>query len=119
MKAIIVDGHANHQPRKQRQGYIREHWPAYVFGYGGGTAATLAIIWMGVSQGWYSFVIIAFALLAMLAYFFLASLWAAGFAYDIKLLRDTLFVLGKLQPTDNLVHICLGRRHIPPDSAGA
>ena len=95
------------------QGYVREHWPTYVFGYGGGTVTTLAIIWISVTQGWYSFIIIAFALLVLLAYLFLASLWAAGYAYDIKLLRDTLFVLGELQTTDNLVHICLGRRHIP------
>ncbi len=95
------------------QGYIREHWPAYILGYGGGTLATLVIIWMSISQRWYSFIIIAFALLALLAYLFLASLWAAGFAFDIRLLRDTLFVLGKLQPADNLVYICLGRRHIP------
>ncbi len=95
------------------QEYIRDHWPTYIFGYGGGTVATLVIIWISVNQGWYSFIIIAFALLALLAYLFLASLWAAGFAHDVKLLRDTLFVLGKLQPTDNLAHICLGRRHIP------
>jgi ubiquinone/menaquinone biosynthesis C-methylase UbiE len=95
------------------QGYVWERWPTYVFGYGGGTVATLLIIWISINQGWYSFIIIAFALLVFLAYLFLASLWAAGYAHDIELLRDTLFGLGKLQPTDNLVHICLGRRHIP------
>jgi ubiquinone/menaquinone biosynthesis C-methylase UbiE len=97
------------------QRYIRERWPTYVFGYGAGTVVSLVIIWISIKQGWYSFIIIAIALLLFLVYLFLASLWAAGFAHDIKLLRETLFVLGKLQPTDNLVHICLGRRHIPAE----
>ena len=94
-------------------GFVQERWPTYVFGYGGGMLASLLIIWTSIIQGWYSFIIIAFASLVLLIYLFLASLWAAGFTNDIGLLRDTLFVLGKLHPTDNLAHICVGRRHIP------
>lgn len=93
--------------------YIQEQWPTYVFGFGGGAIASMIILWLSISRGWYSFIIIAFALILLTAYFFLASLWRVGYSFDIRLLRNSLFDLGNLQPEESLVQICLGRRYIP------
>lgn len=91
---------------------IYAQWPLYLFGYGGGALLALAVIYISAPRGWWSFVLLAFLSLSVLAYFFIVSLWAAYTLEDKPAERtyDVLFDLGQLQPTDHFVQLNLGER---------
>lgn len=90
--------------------YVRAHWPVYVIGYAGSFLAGLAIIWLSVSRGWLSFVTLALAIMLVLVYFLVASLWIVHQLYDTGRILDAMWNLGQLRPVDHLVHINLGGR---------
>ncbi len=87
---------------------IRARWPSYVIAYGGGSLLLSAIIALSLSQGWYSFAILAVTALMILLYFLGASLWSYHALYDDTIIRDTLFELGHLTPRMTIVDINLG-----------
>lgn len=91
---------------------IYARWPFYLFGFGGGALLALATVYLSALRGWWGFVSLAFLVLAVLAYFFAVSLWAAYRLEDKPAERtyDVLFDLGQLQPTDHFVHLNLGER---------
>lgn len=93
---------------------IYAHWPRFALLYGG---MVVALLVMGISldRGWLSFVPLATAVLLILAYFFLASLWAVYQLYDQRGLRPThiLFDMGQLLPEDRLVYVDVGLRYRP------
>lgn len=92
--------------------YIYAHWPAYLALYGG---IVLALLVIGISaqQGWIGYIPLMLALLIILAYFFVASLWLAHQLYDSDGLRphDVLFDLGHIEATDTFLYVDLGLRH--------
>lgn len=92
--------------------YVYARWPLYLFGYGGAVAAILAIIILSVEQGWWGFVFLAFALLIIVGYFLLASLWAAYKIYDQQngLDYQHLYEMAEVKPTDRIVCVELGLR---------
>jgi ubiquinone/menaquinone biosynthesis C-methylase UbiE len=92
--------------------HVRANWPAYLLGYGGGILLSLLLVVFAAQREWWGVVLFAFALLLILAYFLLASLWAAHQQFDRRdnWPSSVLFELGRLEPTDNLVHIGLGVR---------
>lgn len=95
--------------------YVRARWPTYLLLYGGGAALALAITFYASDRGLWSFSLFGLAVLLILVYFFAASLWAAHQKYDLRQNRPShvLFELGKIQPTDEFVHVSLGVRQIP------
>jgi SAM-dependent methyltransferase len=95
--------------------YVQSRWPTYFFGYCGGVILAVSIVLVSAFQGWFSFVILGFVALLILAYFLIASLWAAHQLYDGQRIGDTLFRLGGLKSQDTLVHITLGRRGVALD----
>lgn len=96
-------------------GYVRTRWPAFLAIYGGGALLAVVAIWLSLQRGWVAFVVIILAGVAVLAYFLVASLWAAHQLYDNKAIRDTFFELGDVSPDEKLVHISLGRRQMAVD----
>jgi hypothetical protein len=93
---------------------IYAHWPRFALLYGG-MVATLLFMGISLDQGWLSFVPLATAVLIVLAYFFLASLWAIYQLYDRRGLRPAhiLFDMGQLLPEDRLVYVDVGLRYRP------
>ncbi len=92
--------------------HIYAHWPQYLFGYGGGALLLLVLMVLALQRGWWGFLLPAFAAVLLLGYFFVASLWAAYQQFDVPRERDyeVLFEMGRIQPTDQFVHISLGRQ---------
>jgi ubiquinone/menaquinone biosynthesis C-methylase UbiE len=91
--------------------YIQAHWPTFLFGYGGGFLAGLAIIWLSLARGWLAFVTLTLAVLMVLAYFLFTALWVAHQLYDDGRILDIIWSLGRLRPTDHVVHVNLGGRY--------
>lgn len=93
-------------------GFIYAHWPVYLFGFGGGALGLLVLMVVALQRGWWGFLLPAFAGVLVLGYFFAASLWGAYQQFDVPRARDyeVLFELGRIQPTDQFVHISLGRQ---------
>lgn len=91
--------------------HVRANWPTYVLLYGGIVFALL-LIGFSLDRGWYSFVPLSLALLLLLAYFFLAGLWAAHKLYDPDGLRPhfALFEMGRLEAEDSFIYVDLGVR---------
>lgn len=87
---------------------LRTRSPNYVIVYGGGSLLLLAIMALSLSQGWYSFAVLAMTAFMILLYFFGASLWSNHILYDSNIIRDTLFELGHLTPRMTIVDINLG-----------
>ena len=94
--------------------YIFAHWPEYVLAYAG---LILALIFMGISaqQGWLGYIPLTLALVLVLFYFLLASLWAAHWQFDRGGLRPhlILFEMARLKQTDRFVYIDVGLRRRP------
>ena len=93
--------------------YVRSRWPTIIFGYGGGSLFLILAVAVSLSQGWYSFVILALVGLLFLIYFLVVSLWAYHTLYDDNSIRDTLFEIGELSPTMTIVDVSLGHREFP------
>jgi len=91
--------------------YIQTRWPAYLLGFGGGIILLLIAILVSFSQGWFGFVNLAFALLLVLVYFLIASLWAVHRIYDGHDLIDELFDMGELKPGQNMIYVDLGLKN--------
>ncbi|NJN55623.1 MAG: hypothetical protein HC804_13250, partial [Anaerolineae bacterium] len=93
---------------------IYAQWPRFALLYGG---MIVSLLFMGLSleQGWVGFVPLATAVLLILAYFFLASLWLVYQLYDQRGLRPAhiLFDMGLLLPEDQLVYVDVGIRYRP------
>ncbi|MBX3056585.1 MAG: methyltransferase domain-containing protein [Anaerolineae bacterium] len=93
---------------------VYAQWPRFALLYGG---MVVTLLFMGVSldRGWLSFVPLATAVLLILAYFFLASLWVVYQLYDRRGLRPShiLFDMGQLLPESRLVYVDVGRRYRP------
>lgn len=91
--------------------HIYTHWPSYLLTYSG---IVLALIIIGASaeEGWFSFIPLTLAVLLIVLYFFLASLWAAHKQFDRSGLRPhhVLFDLGQIRARDHFVYIDLGLR---------
>ncbi len=91
--------------------HIRANWPGYLLVYAG---IVLALLLLGVSvqEGWLSFIPFSLALMLLLSYFLVASVWAAHRLYDQAGLRPyhVLFDMGQLKATDTFVYIDLGVR---------
>ena len=92
--------------------YVAAHWPAYLVGYGGSALLALLFALFAAGRNWWSFVLLALALLLVLGYFSIASLWTVYQQYDRRQnwTSHRLFELGQLQPTDDFVHVGLGLR---------
>ncbi len=92
--------------------YLYAHWPVYLLLYGSMIAALL-FIGFSSRQGWWGYVPLTLALLMVLVYFFLASLWSAHQQRDVGGLRpyDILFDLGRVEATETLLYIDLGLRY--------
>ncbi len=88
--------------------HIQTHWPAYLIGFGGGIILLLIAILVSFNQGWFGFVNLAFALLLVLVYFLIASLWAVHRIYDGDDLIDELINVGELKPGQNMIYVDLG-----------
>ncbi len=90
---------------------VYAHWPAFASLYGG---IVLALVIIGVSaeQGWIGLIPLSLAIIIVLTYFFLASLWSMHLQFD----RDgfnahhILFEMGQIQAADTLVCVDLGFR---------
>lgn len=93
---------------------IYAHWPRFALLYGG---MIVTLLFMGISldQGWVGFVPLATAVLLVLAYFFLTSLWLIYQLYDQHGLRPPyiLFDMGLLLPEDRLIYVDVGIRYRP------
>jgi len=90
---------------------VYNHWPTYLLGYGGGAILALVVAIVSVTRGWWSFIPLVLALLLVLAYFFLVSLWVAyrrNEAEEVELLLSW----AQVKPTDSLAYIDLGQRHL-------
>lgn len=90
--------------------YIKARWPTYLFGFGGGFLAGIVLLWVSILQEWFSFTFLTTAILVILVYFFISSLWSAHQLYDTTRISDMLVKLGGLTSTENVVHIELGER---------
>lgn len=92
--------------------YIDTHWPTILLSYGGGSLLILLVILVSFRLGWWAFVLPALAASLILAYFFMAMLWAAHEQYDKRenLDHHILFNLSDLEPTDSFAHVNLGSR---------
>ncbi|MCB8944830.1 MAG: class I SAM-dependent methyltransferase [Ardenticatenaceae bacterium] len=94
--------------------YLYAHWPEYAAVYG---SLILALVFMGISaqRGWFGYIPLTFALILILLYFLLASLWAAHWQFDRDGLRphQVLFEMARLRPTDHFVYIDVGLRRRP------
>jgi len=95
------------------QHFIRENWPTYLLGYGGGIVFFFCLILISLVRSWYAYVTISMAILILLLYFLIASLWSAAQAYDVIWLRDTIFKIGKIDPQESIIQISLGRKYVP------
>lgn len=93
--------------------HVRSQWPIYLFGYGGGILLLFAAIVVSLTQGWYSFVILALVGLLVLAYLLGVSLWSYHALHDNHSIRDTLYEMGELDPTMTIVDVNLGLREFP------
>lgn len=88
--------------------YIRNRWPTFLLGYGGGITILLIILFASLDQGWFGFVNIAFAGLLVFFYFLIASLWAVHKLYDGSDIIDQVIEVGDLVPEQKVVYIDLG-----------
>lgn len=88
--------------------YIKNRWPTYMLGYGGGITLALITLLVSLDQGWFGFVNIAFAGLLVFVYFFIASLWAVHKLYDGSEIIDLVFEVGECVPDQRVVYIDLG-----------
>ncbi|MDX1662200.1 MAG: class I SAM-dependent methyltransferase [Candidatus Promineifilaceae bacterium] len=103
------------RPLAGTRDFIAYRWPTYLFLYGGGALLALvgAFVATALDRQWLA--VVALGAFALLAYFFMTSLWAAYLLYDRREYRadHLLFHHGRLQPTSRFVHIGLGRRETP------
>lgn len=92
--------------------YVAARWPIYLLGIGGGALLTMIFVLISAARGWWGFIPIAFAILLLLTYFLIASLWSAHQRFDHPELHvaDVLFGLGRLEPEDRILHVELGDR---------
>lgn len=90
---------------------VYNHWPTYLVGYGGGTILSLVVVVISVTRGWWSFIPLVLALLLVLAYFFLVSLWMAYVRNEAEE-AELLLSWAQLSPTDSLAYIDLGQRRL-------
>lgn len=90
---------------------VYNHWPAYLIGYGGGAILSLVVAIISIKQGWWSFIPFVLALLLVLAYFFLVSLWVAYIRNEAEE-AECLLSWAQLSPTDSLAYIDLGQRRL-------
>lgn len=103
------------KPKGQYRGtlqYLFTHGPLYLGSYGGVVALLLG---MGVAAevGWLAFVPLAVALILVILYFLLASLWAAHKLYDWggHQPHHVLFDMAQLRETDNFAYVDLYGRY--------
>ncbi len=97
---------------------IDAQWPGYALVYAGIILA-LAVLGISANRGWWSYVPLSAAVVILLGYFLLGNLWALSQVYGRTGLNphQVLFDMGRLQPTDRLVFVDLGRRHCPIEIA--
>ena len=94
--------------------YIYAHWPQYTLAY---SSLILALIFIGISAqaGWLAYIPLTLALVLVILYILLASLWAAHWQFDRSGLRPhmVLYDMARLKPTDQFVYIDVGLRRRP------
>jgi SAM-dependent methyltransferase len=92
-------------------GYLYAHWPTYLTIYTG-IVLTLIVVGVSADRGWFGFIPLALAVMLILIYFLLASLWGAHLLYDRDGVRPhhILFDMGHINSTDTFVYIDLGLR---------
>jgi ubiquinone/menaquinone biosynthesis C-methylase UbiE len=90
---------------------IYYHWPTYLMGYGGGAIFSIVVAIISFAQGWWSFIPLLFALLLVLTYFFVASLWLAYTRNEAEE-AHLLLAWAQLSTTDSLAYLDLGQRHL-------
>ncbi|KAA3664787.1 MAG: methyltransferase domain-containing protein [Chloroflexi bacterium] len=91
--------------------FIYAEWPLFASLYGGMVFALL-VVGISATQGWFSFIPMATAVLLIFIFFLLATLWSAYQLYDIGGLRPhhVLFDMGQIQANDTFIFIDLGYR---------
>lgn len=91
--------------------FIYAEWPLFAALYGGVVFALL-IIGVSATQGWFSFIPMATAVLIISVFFLVATFWSAYQLYDNNGLQPhhVLFDMGHIQATDTFVFMDLGYR---------
>ncbi len=91
--------------------YLFAHGPLYLGLYGGVVAILLGMGW-AAAGGWLAFVPLALAVVMVILYFLLASLWAAHRLYDVggHQPHHLLFDMAQLRETDNFAFVDLNGR---------
>ncbi len=91
--------------------YLLTHWPLY-FALYGGVVALLVGMGVAADRGWLAFVPLALALVIVILFFLLASLWAAHKLYDSgeRQPHHVLFDMAQLRETDNFAFVDLNGR---------
>ncbi len=91
--------------------YLYARLPIYATLYGG-AVLLLPAMGLAASQGWWGFVPLLLALLLVLLYFVLASLWAAHRIYDTngRQAHHILFEMGQFRETDRFAFVELDGR---------
>ena len=91
--------------------FVYAEWPTFATLYGGVVFALL-IIGISASEGWFSFIPMATAVLLISLFFLLATFWSAYQLYDLDGLQPhhVLFDMGDIQASDTFVFIDLGYR---------
>jgi SAM-dependent methyltransferase len=89
--------------------YVNAHLPSYLFG-SGCAALLLILIFFSLIYDWYSVIFLALALLIILIYFLVASLWAAHQIYDQETLGRLIQSLHVIDPEETIVDIHLSSK---------
>ena len=91
--------------------FIYAHWPLF-FGLYGGVVLSLVVIGISAEQGWLSYIPLATAVLLILVFYLLATLWSAHQLYDTNGINPhhILFDMGRIQIGDTFAFIDVGYR---------
>ena len=92
--------------------YARYRWPTYLIGYGGFIVLLVTAIFISMVQGWYGLSNLALAILLIIVYFFIASLWAVHKLYDEDAIVELIYETGNLNADSHLIYIDLGLKRV-------
>jgi SAM-dependent methyltransferase len=95
--------------------YLQTHLPAYILGFGGAIVLLSITLLVSFNQGWFGFVNLAFAVLLVVVYFLVASLWAVHKLSDRGALIEELFKIGGLKPIQDIIFVDLSLRTMAID----
>ncbi len=91
--------------------FIYAEWPLFA-GLYGGVVFALLVIGVSATQGWFSFIPMAAAVLLIFLFYLLATIWSAYQLYDNGGIQPhhVLFDMGSIQANETFVFIDLGYR---------